>query len=511
MNHIQFKNHVTRVCLFCVAVCMIASFSYASTPMSQGDNFAIEQYVINEGTGWMFGSITDVKRSNVGEGIVSIVMSSNPDPPFYALFQGFLYLKLFEPLPGDYQYDISEILAEEFVAGESIFETEWQNDTDPYFYWSLKVEGLEVLGYSVAFNEYPDEFVDVVDASYQTPDMYLVDGKHAFYVIAKNTDGNFGNSGSFQVWVDTGRPEISSTVPENGGTVNDVRPEIKAILFDATSGIKEPSIQFTITTDLDEYIVSGTYDSGTGEVSYTPDEDYPEGLVTVRLEISDQAGNTAVPAFWSFTIDTTEPEGWLLINGDAPVTDTPDVVLDFSATEIITEVTEMIISNDGIFDVEEWEPYLEEKENWLLPYIAGTRTVYVKFRDAGLNESDVYYDSIILVMEVPNTFITDSPQSLTPDLNASFAFTSTVTGSQFQFKIDDGSWSTFAEDLSAFFESLPEGNHYFQVRAGLDLDNNGDIDEDEIDPSPAGVSWTIGSLTTVPFEPKQPIRYYKKE
>jgi len=214
---------------------------YASTPVSAGDNYAIEHYHINQGTAWMFGVDNDMRQSNIGEGVIGIVLASNPEKPLYALFQGYLFVRLLEPVLPDYQYDISEIFAEEYEGGTSLFEEIWHNDPDPFFYWSIKVPGLDVLGYSVAFNELPDEFVDVTDGEYQTPDFYLDDGQHTFYVIAKNTEGNFGAPGSFDIWVDTARPQLGNMLPENGGTVNQVRPSIQAILFDATSGINPSS------------------------------------------------------------------------------------------------------------------------------------------------------------------------------------------------------------------------------------------------------------------------------
>ena len=507
MNYIMKKSLVIVI----IIVCSLSSIAYAEAPQSEGANFGIEHFIFNEGTSWMFGTTWDIQRSNIGTGVINIVLSTNPDPPFYGLFQGFLYVSLFEPPLPDYQYDIGEVWAEEYPGGKTILESIWQNDPDPLFSWTIKVPGLEVLGYSVAFNEYPDELVDVTDEEYQTPDFYLEDGTHTFYVIAKNTSGNFGNAGSFEVWVDATRPEITNTLPENGATINESRPTMQGMLFDETSGIDPDSITFIITTELEEYTVSGDYDPETGLVVFQPDEDFQDGLVTVRLEVSDIAGNEAVPAFWSFIIDTVEPEGWIIINNDAPITDSPDVILNLFASEIITEVTQMILSNDGIFDTEEWEPYTTLKEDWTLPFIAGTRTVYVRFKDSADNESDVFSDSIILLMSVPNTFITDAPQSLTPETAASFSFTSTISNSQFQYKLDTNDWVEFTEESAAFFEDLPVGNHYFQVRAGIDLDNSGIIEINEIDPSPAVVSWTVGSLSAVPFEAKQPIRYYKRE
>ena len=53
-----------------------------------------------------------------------------------------------------------------------------------------------------------------------------------------------------------------------------------------------------------------------------------------------------------------------------------------------------------------------------------------------------------------------------------------------------------------------EGNHYFQVRAGKDLNGSGAIDIEEIDPSPAAASWTIGTIVPLDRESDRPIRYF---
>jgi hypothetical protein len=484
----------------------------AAAPASEGSaGSAIEQYTINEGTPVMFGTSVNIMRANVGEGIVGLVVASNPNPPFYGLFQGFTYVNLYMPPLPDYQYDIDEINAEKHEGGQIVPEMIWQTDPDPFFYWTLKVTGLEVLGYSIAFNEYPDEFVDVTEAYYQTPEYYLSEGKHIFYVVAKNTGGNFGRWGSYEVWVDTTRPLISDIGPTNGEIVNTARPAVQAVLFDATSGIDETTIRFTITTMLDEYTVSGDYDPDSGLVVFVPDFDIEEGPVTVRLEVSDSAGNEAIPAFWSFTVATTAPEGWVMINNDQPMTDTPIVDLTLFATDIGVTVTEMIISTDGVFDAELWQVYETTVTGYELPTVSGTHTVYVKFRDSAGNESAVYTDSILLLLSVPNTFITSSPPSITADASAEFSFTSTIPASLYQYKLDNDDWTDFSSETTALFTDLISGNHYFQVRAGIDLDNNGTIDADEIDPSPAVVSWTIGTVSPIPTEAEQPIRYYQRE
>jgi len=68
------------------------------------------------------------------------------------------------------------------------------------------------------------------------------------------------------------------------------------------------------------------------------------------------------------------------------------VGLLLSATDDVSGVGEMLISNDADFADAQWEAYATEK-NWWIPEM-GTTTVYVKFRDRAGNESLVYSDTV---------------------------------------------------------------------------------------------------------------------
>ncbi len=490
---------------------IMANTAYAETPAAKAGDTAMENYTMNEGTAWMFGLNTNVKRANIAAPVIDIVRGENPLPPLFSLFQGFSYVDVFVPRGPDYQYDISEIIATEYEEGLEIDPDVWQTDQDPYFTWTLRVVGLDVMGYSVAFNEVPDQCLEVTEAAYQTPDYYLTDGKHIFYVVAKNTEGNFGQYGEFPIWVDATKPTISNTLPESGSIVSNARAPIQAILFDETSGIDAASIEIAITTELDTFTVSGNYDPETGLVAYVPTEDYPEGLVTVQMKVSDIAGNESTPSFWSFSVSSTAPSGWIVINNDDPVTEVPKISISLFADSSIATITEMIVSLDGIFDSEVWEPYVTSVDEISIPAIAGEHTVYVKFKDSSGSESGVYSDTIILVLAVADTFIISSPPSLTEDKDALIVYKSTLEDASFQYKLDNADWSDWSLEIDAYFEDLEDGNHYFQVRSGFDLDESNDIDADEIDKTPATISWTIGEFLSVPEDPDQPIRYYKGE
>jgi len=69
------------------------------------------------------------------------------------------------------------------------------------------------------------------------------------------------------------------------------------------------------------------------------------------------------------------------------------VGLTLSATDDVSGVGEMLISNEASFAGAQWEAYVTEK-NWWVPN-TGTMIIYVKFRDRAGNESEVYSDTFV--------------------------------------------------------------------------------------------------------------------
>ena len=266
-----------------------------------------------------------------------------------------------------------------------------------------------------------------------------------------------------------------------------------------------------IATPYETYTVNPVYDAGTGVMSYTPAEDLPEGLITVQFRIDDVAGNSSTPLLWSFTVDSESPTGSIKINSGLPSTISNFVTLNIEAIELSTAIDSMMISNDGVFDTEVWQPYNTTVTNWELTPTPGIKTVYIKFRDLADNESDTYDDSIVLVLDAPNTFITSAPPSQTEDVNATFEFISTIPGASFSYKLNNDPWTAMSTDTTVTFIALEEKNHYFQVRSGFDLDNSGAIDDDEIDGTPATISWTIGAFNPKTVLSEQPVKYFRQE
>ena len=101
----------------------------------------------------------------------------------------------------------------------------------------------------------------------------------------------------------------------------------------------------------------------------------------------------------------------------------------------------------------------------------------------------------------PNTSITSGPASgasgqtsSTGVTSASFAFTSTESGSSFECKLDSGSYGACASPKA--YSGLGVGSHQFSVRA-KDAASN-------VDATPATQSWTVQAVTPPPSEEPAP-------
>ncbi len=84
-------------------------------------------------------------------------------------------------------------------------------------------------------------------------------------------------------------------------------------------------------------------------------------------------------------------------------------------------------------------------------------------------------------VNAPDTAIQAAPPSLAGSRTASFEFSASKAGTQFQCRLDGGDFSPCTSPQE--FGNLPEGTHTFEVRA---FDSNGNVDG-----SPAVYTWTV--------------------
>ncbi|MBU1912535.1 MAG: hypothetical protein KKB22_03265 [Candidatus Omnitrophica bacterium] len=405
--------------------------------------------------------------------------------------------------------DMPVIWAKTAPGGKDIPSKLWQGCGDPYMSWEYPVTGVEPIGYSYAWGYIPDDKADTSGAFYQTPDDLLGDGVRVFNLKAENSAGNWGEMASYELWIDRGSPVIGNYSPEKGSTLASDRPTITIAASDDKSGVDPNAISMKINKS----VVDAAYDENSQSIVYIPSTPLSEGSNVVSIEVADLVGNKTSQVVWSFTVDTKGPTGYIIINNQDAVTNSVYVNLVFGASDSTTEVSGMVVSNDGVFDNEQWVQFKTKKENWMLTPISGTRKVYVKFKDTAGNESEVISDTIELIIIAPDTIITSGPSLLTKSKEALFTFKGTVDDCVFRWKFDDEEWSVWSRDTSVSKKDLKDGNHYFKVQAAKDVNKNSKVDIDEIDPVPAERTWTVSETGVIKPEPekKKPFKFWKEE
>lgn len=126
-----------------------------------------------------------------------------------------------------------------------------------------------------------------------------------------------------------------------------------------------------------------------------------DGPRTVYIRVRDPEANVG-ESFDDIYLKQSLPTGDVLIDGGAPVTGSPDVVLDLTLNDTYYDPSQcqMRLSNEPGFPGTLWQAY-NPQVNWTLTEGSGEKTVYAQFRDPLGNTSDVYTDSIFLDQEAP--------------------------------------------------------------------------------------------------------------
>lgn len=152
--------------------------------------------------------------------------------------------------------------------------------------------------------------IDALDAGAETTVniswTFTSEGEHTMNVFVDSEDvieetdegNNWLNETIAVTTPDITAPEITVIYPKDGDTIPINQPNIRADYSDTQSGINIASV----VMEVDEQTVTPDVVSETG-VAYTT-EPLSDGLHTVYLEVSDNAGNTASKA-WSFTVNTS--------------------------------------------------------------------------------------------------------------------------------------------------------------------------------------------------------------
>ncbi len=150
----------------------------------------------------------------------------------------------------------------------------------------------------------------------------------------------------------------------------------------------------------------------------------------ITIRVTDAAGNTFDK---EFTIQITKnhaPTGTIMINGGAGYTNTTNVTLTMTASDLEGEAIEMRLSNDGT-TWSGWEPRLSSR-NWTLSPGEGSKTVYMQLRDTAGNISNTLSNTIVLDTTPPTITGVTNNGVYNTDVTISFSEgTATLNGALF--------------------------------------------------------------------------------
>lgn len=134
-----------------------------------------------------------------------------------------------------------------------------------------------------------------------TPASPISEGNHVVYLTMIDIAGN-QNSTTWQFFIDTIKPTISSVQPSNGSWVNLTQPNIGALYDDIGSGVNL-SMVFLFVDGIDQ---TGNATITSSSITFTPSSPISEGIHTVYLTVSDKFGNQNSTT-WQFYVDSIDP------------------------------------------------------------------------------------------------------------------------------------------------------------------------------------------------------------
>jgi large repetitive protein len=238
---------------------------------------------------------------------------------------------------------------------------------------SFDFDSNEAGGFLCSLDGEP--FTDCGDS----PKVYsdLADGEHTFRVKAVDRAGNEDATPATRTWI------VDATAPQTN-------------IASGPSGFtRSKTASFAFSSDE----ANATFECSLDGASFAPcssPESYSnlsDGSHAFRVKATDAAGNVdESPATRSFTVDTVAPRGSIKINNGAATTRSLSVRLTLSASDSGSGVSQMCVSNTTRCTA--WQPFARSKAWRLAGNKAGTKTVYVRFKDRAGNVSTLYRDTI---------------------------------------------------------------------------------------------------------------------
>ena len=214
-----------------------------------------------------------------------------------------------------------------------------------------------------------------------------------------------GTSYEFASWSDRGTRSHDIVAPDAAATYtatytpsSDNTPPETTVASGPSGYVKSTSATFSFSSSEAGSTFQCRRDGSNFSVCASPKSysSLGQGNHTFRVRAIDKAGNIdATPASRSWFVDTVIPKGTISINGGAASTASRSVTLSLSASDPppASGVAWMRFRNGGTTTWSSWFGYSTSK-SWTLSAGAGTKTVYVQYRDRAGNISVAASDTI---------------------------------------------------------------------------------------------------------------------
>lgn len=221
---------------------------------------------------------------------------------------------------------------------------------------------------------------------YTRPFSITDEGKTTIYYRSTDKDGNQENTKAESIQIDQFVPSGSVTISSGSAYTTSTSVTLTLTASDATSGVSQV-----------RYGDDGVWDTEPWE-TLSPTKAWTlksgDGAKTVYYQVKDNAGLVSSTYSDTIVLDTIPPTGSITINEGAAYTNATTVTLSLSATDQLSGIAEICLSNDNITWTN-WESYAASKD-WVLTTSEGIKRIYVRFRDDAGLVSECYEDAIIL-------------------------------------------------------------------------------------------------------------------
>ena len=300
----------------------------------------------------------------------------------------------------------------------------------------------------------------------------LSEGTHNFRVRAKDQLGNIEQNPPSYTW------DIDITPPDT------------VITLFPTDPTNDPAPSFSFNSSESGSTFECSYDFGNFFACSSPHiwSGISEGVRYFRVRAIDRAGNIdPTPAQYSFTVDLTAPETYIINKPTNPTRQTSATFTFYSSESNVTFECRL---DDGAFlPCSSPQSYSGLSD--------GFHTFYVRATDLANNVDSTpaeYQWKVDTVM--PETNILTKPASVTSSKNAQFTFECTDDSlpCTFECSLDGSNFALCTSPVQ--YTNLSDGTHTFRVRA-IDAAQN-------TDSSPAQYSWRVDTIPPTAFIDSMP-------